>query len=181
MPEQVAVVNLALDSSTLAVSVIEHEHQEIHAGNSFHVSEVVAVDTTTQKWLITTPAAPREAHMVLSVVSTGEVALTVTEGADRTGVTPLTAINHDRNSGRAATMVIHRGISGGSTDGAVVVFAIRTGATGQASKTIAPGSGRAESEYILKQDTKYVVAAETFAAGVHVSLVLDWYEHTAKG
>lgn len=174
---QVVVCN-AIDSTSGALTAIAHSHQEIHEGSLFHVGDLLSVSTTTQKWLITTPNSAALAHMVVGIECTGEVELVITEGADRTGATQLTPVNHNRTSATAATVVVHRGISGGTTDGAVAIFSVRSGSTGLGSKTIQAGGRRGENEYILKPNTKYVVSAETFAA-VHVTLELDWYEHGA--
>ena len=105
--------------------------------------------------------------------------LIVTEGADRTTGTELTPINHNRNCTGTAEVGIKRGATGGSTNGATTIYTIRSGATGVASKTVASGAGRAINEFILKQNTKYVVSVTTYAA-TQVSLELDWYEHIDK-
>jgi len=101
----------------------------------------------------------------------------LTEGADRTGTNLLTAINRNRASSTAATMVVHRAYSGGTTDGATTVKTTRVGATGVASRTAEAGESRGDEEFVLKANTKYVLAVTTYA-DVYVSLDLDWYEHT---
>jgi hypothetical protein len=117
--------------------------------------------------------------MFFGVECTGEMLLLVTEGADRTGTNLLAAVNHARNSTSTAGVVVHRAYSGGTTDGATTIYTKRVGSTGVASKTISSGGSRAVNEYILKQNTKYIVSVTTYAA-VNVSLELDWYEHTDK-
>ena len=168
-----------IDRSTNSLQVIDYPHHEIHAGSSFHVSDVQNVDTTTQKWMITTPNTTKWAHIVFGVSCTGEILLTITEGADRTGTTLLSAINHNRNSDNAAGLTVHRGVSGGTTDGAVTILTKRSGATGVGGKILSGAGERDNNEYILKQNTKYIILVQTFA-DVHDSLELDWYEHTDK-
>lgn len=177
MSRWVDIKNLAIDAVAGALAVVDYAHHEIHDGHSFAINDVVAVSTTTQKWLVTTPNTAKECHAIIAVECTGEVLLTVTEGADRAGTTPLTAINRNRNSASSATTTVHRGISGGTTDGATTIMTVRSGATGAAARTIEGGGSRGLNEHVLKKNTKYVIAAETFAA-VNVTLELDWYEHT---
>ena len=167
------------DTSGGRIVVADAEHH-VHEGEAFVVSDVVNVSTTTQKWMITTPDTTRFAHIEFEIVSTGEMSVVITEGADRTGSTPLTAINQRRvGTPTASTTVVHRGIVIPSpdtgTDGATTISSVRTGATGQGAKTVE--GGRGVEEFILKQDTKYVIAVETFA-NIYVTLRAEWYEHT---
>ena len=108
------------------------------------------------------------------------MSVVITEGADRTGSTLITTINQRRvGTPTANTTIVHRGIDIPSpdtgTDGATIISSVRVGATGQGSKTVE--GGRGVEEFILKQDTKYVIAVETFA-NIYVTLHIDWYEHT---
>lgn len=167
------------DASTDALTVIEYDHHEIHGGSSYTVSDVQNVDTTTMKWQVTTPDTKKQTHMVFNVECTGEMQMLVTEGSDRTDGIALSEVNRDRQSSKTAGTIITRTPTSGSTDGATTIRTIRSGATGVGSKTISAGAGRGSSEFILKRNTKYVIAVTTYA-DVYVSLHLDWYEHTPK-
>jgi len=171
--------HIRLDGSTESVQTITYSHHEIHAGSSFTVADVQAVNTTTVKWLLVTPNTTKWSHMVFDIECTGEMLVKITEGADRTTTTPLAIINRNRNSGNAGTLTVGSGATGGTTDGAITIFNRRSGNTGVGAKTVAVGGARGQAEWNLKQNTKYVVSVTTFAA-VHVSLSLDWYEHTNK-
>jgi len=173
------IITSPRDSSTHALETIDYAHHEIHSGSSFVVTDVQSVSTTTQKWMVTTPNTTKWAHMIFNIECTGELLAVVTEGADRTGTTGLTEINRNRNSGGAATVAVHRDVSSGTTDGAVTMGSVRSGATGVGSKTISAGGSRGTNEFVLRQNTKYVVSVTTYAA-VFVTLRLDWYEHTNK-
>jgi len=179
--EQVRVLNPpTVDSVTGAVLGISYDHHEIHEGNSYHVSDVQAVDDTIQYWVVTAPDSLAWGHMVFGVEGTGEIAVTITEGGDRTPSTALTAINRNRNSSNTATVTVHRGYTAGTTDGAVTIWGSRSGSTSQGGNLSLAGVGRGRLEYELKQDTQYIIAVETFAA-IHVSIELDWYEHEDVG
>lgn len=152
-------------------------HHELHEGNAFAVDDTQNVNTTTLKWLITTPNTTSWSHMLFDISCTGELYVVITEGADRTGTTLLTNINRNRNSSETSALTVHRAFSGGSTDGATIIFQRRDGNTGIGGKTVSSGGLRGVNEFILKQNTKYVVSATTYA-DEYVSFSLDWYKHT---
>ena len=43
-----------VDFATEVLETVEYGHAEVHAGKSFHCSEVVSLNDTTQQWLIIT-------------------------------------------------------------------------------------------------------------------------------
>ena len=175
-----AYISNEKDSTTGAAKTITYPHHEIHDGSSFVISDVQNLDTTTAYWMITTPDSTKYSHVIFDVTCTGEFTLTITEGADRTGTTALTAINRRRiGTPTAATLVMHRGYSGGTTNGATTIFTMRDGATGVSGKTISGGGARGMNEFILKPNTKYIIAVTTYADS-WVSGHLDWYEHTDR-
>ncbi len=163
------------DPITGHVTVIDCAEHHVHQGESFKVDDVQAVDTTTQKWMITTPDSKAYAHMLFDVLATGELLVLVTEGANRTTGVALTPMNRRRVGTPATAMVtVKRGATGGTTDGATTIKHIRFGVTDKFSGAL--GELRGRNEYILKPNTTYVIAVTTYAA-VNVSLHLDWYEH----
>lgn len=166
-----------LDGVSGTMIAVEFSHHEVHEGSSFVVCDVQDIDTTTMKWQVTTPASTKYAHMIFDIECTGEMLILVTEGSDRTDGTALVEINRRRiGTPTSATVVVTRTPTGGATDGALTIFTKRVGATGVGSKTISGGGSRGVNEYILKPNTKYVMAVTTYAA-VSVSFCIDWYEH----
>ncbi len=155
---------------------IEYDHHEVHHGHSFKLDDVQTVSNTTQKWMVTTPDSKKYAHMIFDALCTGQMRMTVTEGADRAGTTLLTPINRNRvGTPAAATVVVHRGASEGDNDGTTTIKDIHLGITDQPTSETSENRGR--NEYVLKPNTKYVIAITTIAEGAVVSLHLDWYEH----
>ena len=168
------------DNMTYTNIVINYAHHEIHEGSGFIVNDVQNVNATTMKWQITTPSSSKYAHVFFDIEGTGEISVVVTEGSDRTDGVALTKINRNRSGTfTSAGLIITRTPTGGSTDGATVIFAKRSGATGINGKTLEGGGMRGENEYVLKSGTKYVVAIETFA-NIYVSFRMNWYEHINK-
>lgn len=166
-----------VDAVTESLLVLQHDHHEIHSGNSFVCDEIVNVNNTSQTWMVTTPDSTAYAHMLFSIDCTGEIQVVVTEGADRSGTTPLAAINRRRvGSPASATVAVHRGTSGGTTDGVTTILAQRSGSTNVGGRTVLGGGTRGENEYILKANTKYVITVTTYA-NVYVNFHINWYEH----
>ncbi|MCK9370129.1 hypothetical protein M0R04_09515 [Candidatus Dojkabacteria bacterium] len=166
------------------IDVITHElinlpadHHEIHEGNSYTVSDSVAVNTTTVKWQVTTPDSTTYAHMIFDLSCTGEATFLITEGSDRTDGTTLVEVNRNRvGTPNTAATIVTRTPTDGTTDGAVTLLNTRTGITGVGGKSVETGSSRGVNEWILKPNTKYVVSITTYA-DVYVSCILNWYEH----
>jgi hypothetical protein len=169
-----------IDSATWARMTIDYAHHEIHAGSSFTVADTLACDTTTVKWQITTPNTTKYAHLIFTLTSTGEATFLVTEGSDRTDGTALAELNRNRTgTPTAATVIVTRTPTGGTTDGATSLFSMRNGITQQGGKSQEGGNARATNEWVLAPNTKYVVAITTYAA-VYATMILDWYEHTDR-
>ncbi len=169
-------VPLITDPNSYALASIAYRHHKLHQGDYFQCDDIQSVDTTTQKWMVTVADDPKLPHMLFGIKATGEIRVDVTEGADRDGDTELDTINKDRDSSVSPKTSAHRGVSSGSTDGSTTIFKSRAGATGSAAKTVMTGDVTAKEEFILKQNTKYVIAVETFGT-IYVTLLLDWYEH----
>lgn len=167
------------DENTRALTNISFEHHLIHIGDSFVVCDVQNVNATTIKWQITTPNTTKYSHVIFDIEATGEMLMAVTEGSDRTDGVALTEINRSRiGTPNVAGTIVTRTPTGGSTDGATTITSRRVGATGVASKTLTGGGNRGTNEFILKPNTKYVVAITTFA-DIYVTFCLDWYEYTS--
>ncbi len=169
--------NGRLDGVTEAAVTIDTPHHEIHEARHFLCADVQNINTTTVKWMVTTPNSTRHSHMVFDIHCTGEQSVVITAGADRTGTNLLTCINRNQvGTPNAAGTVIHRAVSGGNTDGVTPIDKLRIGITGQGSKTIEGGATHTTGEFILNPNTKYIVAVETFA-DVYVTFHPGWYEY----
>ena len=103
--DEIAARN-AIDAATNARITLENDHNQIHDGRSYHICDVQNVSSTTEKWLITTPDTTRFSHIVFDIRATGEMSVTITEGADRTGSNALDEINRHRESPLASTVIV---------------------------------------------------------------------------
>jgi hypothetical protein len=175
------------DAATDALAMIDYEHHEIHAGDSFkadintndlddegdedalHISFTTA---NTTKWM----------HLVVEAVATGAADLSITE-APTGGVgggDDLTIFNKDRNSST---------ISGAISTGSSTVNKMTQDASAPTGgteihhwkfgtgKNKVGGSARSIEEFILKQNTKYSFRMTSGTADIVAQLTLHWYEH----
>ena len=169
-----------IDPVTHSLETIDYAHHEIHSGSSFSVSDTVACNNTTVKWMIVTPNSTNYAHLVFHLSTTGEATFLVTGDADRTAGTALACVNRRRvGVPSSATVSVSRTPTGGLTDGATTLFSIRDGVTGVGGKSVQAGEGRDVQEWILKPNTKYIVSITTYA-DVFTTMKLDWYEHADR-
>ncbi len=169
---------IQLDRSTYALMTIDNAHHEIHSGSHYFFQgkhEIASAGVIV--YLITTPDTDKYAHFVYTADGSAITQIDLYEGADRTGTTAQTIFNSDRNSANVSGLVIHLGISSGTTDGTL----IKTYKGGSASALSRVGpTTRGESELILKRNTKYLLR---FTSGTNNNLCnvkFEWYEHTDK-
>jgi hypothetical protein len=165
-----------LDKATNTLQTIEYEHHEIHAGSHFFYTDSVTLASSgTQVYLLTTPDTTKWSHLVFMATGSAITKVDLYEGANRTGTTEQTLLNSDRNSLTAATLIVHKDISGGTTDGALI-WTMQSGtATAQSRSGL---TANRESEIILKQNTKYLLRITSSTASNLTNLQLEWYEHT---
>lgn len=164
-----------IDSVTNALETIDYAHHEIHAGNSFSYCENNTLGVSgVRNILFVTPDTTKWCHFLWNARATAEtsVALYETTTTSNNG-TGVTAYNHNRNSATntGATLTHTPTITGDGTLLCVQHFGV-----GQRGG----GETRAVHEWVLKQNTKYLIRVTSEAADNDVTLMLDWYEHTNK-
>ena len=166
---------LRLDKSTNSIQTIDYEHHEIHAGSHFFYTDSVELDSAAvQNYLITTPDTTKYAHMIMLATGSAITQIQIYEAGDRNGTTLQTVFNSDRNSLTAATVTIHKGTSGGTTDGSLV-WQRKSGSAAGASRTGMETTRGGEK--ILKRNTKYIVRITSGTNDNLTNVQFDWYEH----
>lgn len=157
--------------ATNELEVIQHEHEKLHDGASFHLSEIQAISTgDTRYWMISTPAAPTEVHLTMS--SEGTVGYTF--AFYETPISPVggaawTPVARNRHNSVANAVTALSGLTVGGTGS--LLFAHRSGSTGVQGATQA----RAEAEWVLAHSTNYLFAITAHAANGFFTIDLDWY------
>lgn len=173
-----------LDASTYAISTIDYAHHEIHAGSHFKAGYQDASMATgdTISLVFVTPNTTKWAHWTLTSQSTGEAIVQVFEACTATDSgTSVTVWNRNRNSSNAGTVLAGHT----PTLGTPIATARGTkmsekwiGSTGFKEST--GGDHRGDSEFILKQNTKYLVYGIAVGDAIKIAIGGDWYEHTDK-
>lgn len=177
-----------LDKTTRAKETIEYEHHEVHAGDSY-ISDVVDTsmgDGDTLVLAFKTPNTTKWAHMVVSgwCKTAGHVDI-IEAPTWTTGTGSQNPIyNRDRNSSN--TSVLLEDTTGTFTASSNMVL----NPTGESGGTVIHDfymgtdkkTGgeipRGIAEFILKQNTAYIIKLTADAASSAGQIILNWYEHT---
>ena len=165
------------DDFTNAVHIIDHAHHEIHEGNHFCYTDSVTLGSSqSQDYLLTVANSTKWPHLLFDIDGLAVTSFFLYEATDKTGTTAQTIYNNDRNSDTIAGMTIHKGTSGGSTDGTLIYKYSGGAATGASSRI--PSQSRNDNERILKQATKYILRITSGTTGNLTNVRICWYEHT---
>lgn len=171
-----AIHNIALDAVTLALSVIDYEHHEIHNGDHFFVRSFqdVADAATNVDWLLVVPDSAKLPHVKWEMAGEAEFELRLYEGAAVSAAgSALTALNNNRNSAEEAGLAIYSG----PTITALGTL-IYSGVLGSTNKE--GGDHGFPFELVLKRNTRYVLRLTHIPAGTHwLNTLVSWYEHTS--
>ena len=178
-----------VDDSTHALTTIDYPHHEIHSGSyycAFHNASGKN-DGTTINIYMKTPAATKYVHIFTEWSTSGSAyfnireAPTVTANSGTNGNVPM---NHNRNlianaSGvfdNATTPVVNRYGKDVTVTAPGTLIHQEYAGTGRTSG----GANRNSDEFILLANTAYVFEVESDAAGLTLSMVCKYYEHTDK-
>lgn len=161
------------DSTTGALEVIDYAHHEIHSGSSFvYTGYATLAASAVQNLLIITPDTTKWAHFTGHVQTSGEATVAFYEGATvSANGTTTTPYNRNRNSATAPTLAIYTGptVTGDGT-------LLYSGLIGSGRSF--GGQVREEAEWILKQNTIYLLRITSAVNDNNVTWALNWYEHT---
>lgn len=187
-----------VDSATHALNMVEYEHHEIHAGSAYSANfdnTTASTDDHRSAIGLQTPNTTKWAHMVVEVTASSPAEFTILEGQtiDLAAGTEQTIYNRNRNSANVSTLVnlanpqvagsvttyteaqlAAANLSGGTTIEHILL------AGGEGPKAVG-GAARGTSEWILKQNSKYLFVLQNVGANANMHEIhLGWYEHTSK-
>ena len=188
------------DLATGVTTTIEYEHHEVHGGSSFacHFSNTTTNDndhrTAIGFW---TPNTAKWPHLVITVTSSHPAEFFLLEAPTidaASGGPDLAVYNRDRNCGVVSTVLSLKNppVAGGATSfiEAQIAAATFSGGTELEHMLLAGGKGpqavggsaRGSQEWILKQNTKYILLLQNVGANINThTIAADWYEHTSRG
>lgn len=187
------------DGTSNALSILDFEHEEIHAGDSFVCHYANEVTNTGEMTVIAfnTPDTARWIHIVVEYTATALArallieapSMTVDQGA------ALVLFNRDRNSARASVVssietapVVNRATSYNEVQAAAAGITINAANTvsehhiGGGSGPHGTGGGQLQrDEYILAQNMQYAFILEALTDDTNIhNLHVSWYEHTNR-
>ena len=173
-----------LDASTGVIMGIDYAHHEVHSGSHYTYSEFFSLgDGDEKELIIITPDTTKWAHMLFAV--NGALHTTVKAFEDTTWASTGTdfsslILNNNRNSDNTAGVTI-RGKGATGTD-ANLIFSGQFGndSGNGATRLVSGGSVRGDAEWVLKQNSKYLLTITSLSAANELALVLSWYEHRDK-
>jgi hypothetical protein len=165
-----------LDKATNTLQTIDYEHHEIHSGSYYRAGFQKDIPNGgTATFAITTPNTTKWLHFRPAVDA--ELEATVIFYENPTSITGGTSVT-PRNANRNST----------NTSGATVVSDCTYDATGAiplgnqvlgSGKNLG-GNGESQFEFILKQNTTYLIVVTNDATGAsnECNIRCMWYEHT---
>jgi len=160
----------AVDGLSLGVIEVDFAQHQIHDGLHYYYTDCITLaSAATQVYMLTVPNTTTRNILSFNLTRTGSLNLDLAEAGDRAGTTLQTTFNNDRDSSNTAGMTIHKDISGGTTDGTLILVEC-AGSNKQA------GIVDEHSILILKTDTKYVLTVTSNAANNDIGILFDWYE-----
>ena len=162
------------DASFSAAVVIDPAHHEIHEGDHYTCADFTDLGNgATYNVLLVTPDTASRVHMTFQFATESEATVTLFEDTTTSNDgTPITCYNNRRDSVNTAALVLTHTptITGDGTQ-------LARGKSGSGKQV--GGEIRGENEWILDQDSKYMLRITNDTALANwVSWLLSWYEHT---
>jgi len=168
-----------VDNSTHSMQTIEYSHHEIHAGSHYKAGFMnTDLDTdATVQLLFVTPNTTKWAHWTLTAQATGSAKIEVYEGTSvSANGTAVTRWNRNRNSTNTSTTLVYHTPT--VTTSGTKMITKYIGSEGFRSNI--GGEHRGDSEFMLLQNTKYLLVLTAISDDIVGSVGGDWYEHTDK-
>ena len=175
---------LRQDNNTWALVEIDFEHHKLHEDSHFTYSQYdMDFDIAdTIEILIVTPNTTKWVHMIFDVEAALNTVIGVYEntvGAGHTASSTLVDYNNNRNSTDTSMVIL--GISNDDAADGTNIFPTGFGiASGTGVNKIAGGGeSRGAQEWVLKQNSKYLLRVHSLTDNSSVAIKLVWYEHVS--
>ncbi len=193
------VCEIEIDQSSHTLTTIGHEHHEVHDGRSFAAyfdNTTANSDDDISAIGFITEDGTRWVHLVVSVAASAAAEFFLEEGTtiDDGAGTEATIYNRDRNNtntsivkaldashtfGQITTYTEAQINAANYSVGTVIEYSILV--AGEGKKAVG-GTARGSQEWILKQNTKYLLRIQNIGASANVHQIhMNFYEHTNKG
>ena len=171
----------SLDTTTGAINIIDYAHHEIHGGRGFFaIYSALAADEAVIEVRIQTPNSTRWAHMEIHMEAALAATASLWANTTKTHVSDnaLTLLNKNFNSTNVSGLTVCHTPAGSQAGTADLMQYIGSATT--SGKGDSGGSTSSRGEFILQQNTAYLLKLTSRAAANALSIILDWYEHTNR-
>jgi len=170
-----------VDGVANAIQTIDYEHHETHDGNAYFAVRSGTVDTGgTVEVRIQTPDTTKWAHMVIAIDAAIAATAEMFKPTTKTDVVGnrITPMNRNHNSANTSGLTICHTPAGAESGTAVLTQYLGAAATG--GRVAVGGGAGSRGEFILDQNSSYLIRVTSRADGNSLSIILDWYEHTSR-
>lgn len=158
-----------IDTLTKSFVSIEHEHHEIHEGNSYVVCGSANLSSSAEYGLVMTSSGTTSAHLHSIFRTDGTSAFKIYENCSYSGGTLFTSINRNRNMIESSLYRVFEMPS--ITASGTLIYKYQGGNVNNNENT-----KRTENEFVLATGSSYLVLVKSLVANNSVSLILNWYE-----
>lgn len=165
------------DGVSSALMVVDPVHHEVHEGDHYKfcvINESLA-DAGQLRYILTTPDTTKLSHLVFDIVGSLKTKIQLYEDTTHTNGALQTSYNSNRNSSNLAGMTIHLALSDVADGTEIDCYSFGSSTIGVTGGR--GGQSRGDSEWVLKQNTRYLVKVTSGNNANNVSLKLSWYEH----
>ncbi len=167
---------VTIDSATRAIVTVAFEHHQIHDGLTFTVMEVTDLGNgAVRDILVVSPNTTTWAHLVWEIEHELETSIQFYRDTTYTfNGTAIGSFNRHGNSLNVATTLVYHTPT--ITNVGTLVAMIQQGDGKKAG-----GSDRLANEFILKQDTAYLIRITNLTVNDNlIFMKLNWYEFISK-
>lgn len=169
-----------VDAMTESLQTIDYEHHEIHSGDHFFYCNFATLGSGASiDFGVTTPNTTKWAHVTFEISGTSQTEFYIYEASAFTGGTTVTAINNNRNSATASTLVI---VANPTVTSVGTLLSMQSKGLAGTNPASADSAGVTERnrEIIFKQNTKYILRITSRDTNNIVSYCANWYETISK-
>lgn len=174
--------SVGIDLSTRTLQTIEYAHHEVHSGSHYAVcvSTNDLDDAAIMGLLIITADDSKWSHMVVNAYGALHTTFSIYEDVTNAATTQVAAYNSNRNS--TNTPITQFWHSANNVTNGTLIFDTQFGidAGGGAASKSGSGESRGDSEWVLKQDTRYLLRAASLTENNVANICVSFYEHIDK-
>lgn len=161
--------------------VVEFGENKLHNGDhyTFITHDADADVNDTVGVIFVTPNTTKWIHLIVNISGALQTEVSIFETTTRGTGALQTDYNNNRNVSDTSGAIIYA-IANGGANGTLIFqdhFGIDTGAG--ANTVTGGGTSRGEREWILKQNTSYMIIGVSLTINNVISMSLLWYEHTS--